>query len=148
MEIVGRTIGLDLGEARIGVAVSDLLGITAQPLKVIPSRGPECDAEAIRETAKENEAIRVVVGMPLDQNGEMGPQALKVQAFVDRLKAMLDIEVVVQDERFSTVAAHRSLAASGVRAKGRKNIVDIVAAQHILQTYLDRLAFQRARSRP
>ncbi len=134
----GRTIGLDIGDVRIGVAVSDPLGITAQSREVLSARSPEEDAAAIAALAKEVEAIRIVVGLPLDQNGEIGPQAAKVLAFVDILREVLDMDIVTQDERFSTAAAQRALIDANMRRKKRKNVIDMVAAQHILQTYLDR----------
>lgn len=134
----GRTIGLDIGDVRIGVAVSDPLGITAQGREVLSARSPEEDAAAIAALAKELEAIRIVVGLPLDQNGEIGPQAAKVLAFVDILREVLDMDIVTQDERFSTAAAQRALIDANMRRKKRKNVIDMVAAQHILQTYLDR----------
>ncbi|MGI6458589.1 MAG: Holliday junction resolvase RuvX [Candidatus Hydrogenedentales bacterium] len=134
----GRTIGLDIGDVRIGVAVSDPLGITAQGREVLSARSPEEDAAAIAALAKEVEAIRIVVGLPLDQNGEIGPQAAKVLAFVDILREVLDMDIVTQDERFSTAAAQRALIDANMRRKKRKNVIDMVAAQHILQTYLDR----------
>jgi putative Holliday junction resolvase len=78
------------------------------------------------------------VGLPLDQNGEIGPQAAKVLAFVETLRELLDIDIVTQDERFSTAAAQRALIDANMRRKKRKSVIDMVAAQHILQTYLDR----------
>ncbi|HOF42156.1 MAG TPA: Holliday junction resolvase RuvX [Candidatus Hydrogenedentes bacterium] len=134
----GRIIGLDIGDVRIGIAVSDPLGITAQGREVLSARSPEEDAAAICALAKEVEAIRVVVGLPLDQNGEIGPQAAKVLAFVETLRELLDIDIVTQDERFSTAAAQRALIDANMRRKKRKSVIDMVAAQHILQTYLDR----------
>ncbi len=138
MEQIGRIIGLDIGDVRIGVAVSDPLGITAQAREVIPVRSQEEDAEAIRAIVEETEAIRIVAGLPLDQNGEVGPQAAKVLGFVETLRSALDIDIVMQDERFSTAAAERALIDADVRRDKRRNVIDMVAAQHILQTYLDR----------
>jgi len=135
---VGRIIGLDVGNVRIGVAVSDPLGITAQGREVLAARSPEEDAAAIRALAQDVEAVRVVVGLPLDQNGAVGPQAAKVLAFVETLRTVLDIDIVTQDERFSTAAAQRALIDANMRRKKRKNVIDMVAAQYILQTYLDR----------
>jgi putative holliday junction resolvase len=135
---IGRTIGLDIGNVRIGVAVSDPLGITAQAREVIAVHTPEEDIKAIRSMVDELGAVRIVVGLPLDQDGEIGPQASKVLAFVETLRNALDIDIVTQDERFSTAAAERALIGANMRRNKRKNVIDMVAAQHILQTYLDR----------
>jgi putative Holliday junction resolvase len=141
----GRMLGLDVGDVRIGVAVSDSLGMIAHAREVVECASPDRDVETIRAIAEETEAVRVIVGVPLNQRGEPGPQARKVLAFAERLRAALPIEVVTQDERFSTAAAERMLIESKVRRKGRKKVVDKVAAQYILQTYLDRLAHQSPR---
>ncbi len=133
-----RTIGLDVGDVRIGVAVSDLLGITAQALEVIQVSTPEQDVAEVQRVVKETEATRIVVGLPLNQNGEVGPQAEKVLAFAEKLKEALGLEIATQDERFSTVAAERMLIGANVSRKKRKKVVDKVAAQGILQTFLDR----------
>ncbi len=145
MDTVGRTIGLDVGDVRIGVAMSDPLGMMALPHSVIQAESPQADAEAIRKLAQENEAVKIVAGLPLNQNGEPGPQANKVLAFLEVLRQAVDIEVVTQDERFSTAAAQRTLISANVKRKGRKKVIDKVAAQHILQVYLDREANKRAR---
>jgi putative holliday junction resolvase len=136
--MTGRVLGLDVGDVRIGVAVSDPLGIIAQPHSVVRSGTMEENVEAIRALAAEKEAVRVVVGVPLNREGKPGPQAQKVLAFVEALRAALAIEVVTQDERFSTAAAERMLIEANVRRKDREQVVDKVAAHHILQTYLDR----------
>ena len=141
----GRTIGLDVGEARTGVALSDPLGLIASPYETIQVKSPRADAEAVRALVEEQEAVRIVVGVPLNMQGEVGPQAEKVLEFVDVLKETIDIEVVTIDERFSTAAANRSLIESGIKGKRRKRVVDQVAAQQILQLYLDREAHRRVR---
>jgi len=136
---------LDVGEARTGVALSDPLGMIASPYETLQVKSPRKDAEAVKAIAEEQGAIRIVVGVPLNMEGEVGPQAEKVLAFVEALKEAVDIEVVTIDERFSTAAANRSLRESGVKGKRRKQVVDQVAAQQILQLYLDREAHRRAR---
>lgn len=143
MEYIGRIVGLDVGDVRIGVAVSDPLGVIAQARDTIVCQSPEADAAAVRAAVEKAEAVRVVAGLPLDQRGEIGPQARKVLAFVERLRTVLAVEVVTQDERFTTAAAERMLIDANVRRKNRKKVIDKVAAQHILQTYLDRLAAQK-----
>jgi putative Holliday junction resolvase len=134
----GRIIGLDIGDVRIGVAVSDPLGITAQGREVLRVSSPEKDVDAIKNIVNETGAVRIVAGLPLDQNGEIGSQAEKVLNFVETLRNALDIDIVTQDERFSTAAAERALIGANMRRNKRKNVIDMVAAQHILQTYLDR----------
>ena len=137
--MVGRFVGLDVGDVRIGVAVSDPLGIIAQPHSVIKNVSREKSIQAIVDLVKEREAVRVVVGLPLNIEGQVGPQAGKVLAFVESLRAALDVEIVTQDERYSSSAAQSMLIAANVSRKNRKGIIDKVAAHHILQTYLDRM---------
>ena len=143
----GRIIGLDVGEARTGVALSDPLGIIASPFDTIQVKSLRADAEAVKAIAEEQGAVRIVVGVPLNMEGKVGPQAAKVLEFVEVLREAVDLEVVTIDERFSTAAAERSLRESGVKGKRRKQVVDQVAAQQILQLYLDREAHRRARER-
>ncbi len=139
-------MALDVGDVRIGVAITDPLGIIAQPHSVIQCAGSKRDVEAIKDLIASTGTIRVVVGLPLNQDGKPGPQADKIFAFIETLRAATDVEIVTQDERFTTAFAQRSLIAAGVRREGRKKVVDKIAAQQILQTYLDRAA-AAARSR-
>ena len=134
----GRIVGLDVGDVRIGVAVSDPLRIIASPSTVIQASSPQRDAAAVQAIVVEQDAKCVVVGLPLNREGKPGPQAQKVLAFVEALRDTLDVEVVTQDERYSTAAAQRMLIDANVSRKGRKKVIDKVAAHHILQTYLDR----------
>lgn len=140
MKEVGRSLGLDVGDKRIGVAVSDPLGLMAHPHQVIQRSGPDRDAEAVAKLIEEMGVVRVIVGLPLNLEGQPGPQADKVLAFVARLRSVVDVEVITQDERYSTAAAERSLIDAKVGRKARKRVVDKVAAHYILQTYLDRRA--------
>lgn len=141
----GRTIGLDIGDARTGVAVSDELGMVATALDTVQMSEPAADALAIKQIVEEQQAILVVAGIPLNQYGEIGPQAEKVLAFIEELKKVIDIEIVTQDERFSTQAANRALAAANIKSRKRKKVIDKAAAQQILQLYLDRRANIRKR---
>ncbi|MFP6582443.1 MAG: Holliday junction resolvase RuvX [Candidatus Hydrogenedentota bacterium] len=138
-------IGLDIGEARTGVAVSDPLGMIASAFDTVQMSDPETDALAIKQIVEEQEAVLIVAGIPLNQNGEIGPQAEKVLAFIEEIKAVTNVEIVTQDERFSTAAAHRNLIEANMNAKKRKKVIDKVAAQQILQLYLDRQANLRKR---
>ncbi|HRI87948.1 MAG TPA: Holliday junction resolvase RuvX [Candidatus Hydrogenedentes bacterium] len=133
-------MALDVGDVRIGVALSDPMGIIAQPHSVIAVKSPEADAEAIRKLVAETETRCLVVGNPLNKEGKPGPQSEKVMAFVARLREVLTVEIALQDERFSTVAAQRELIAAGVRRQNRKQVIDMAAAQRILEVFLDRRA--------
>ena len=135
----GRIVGLDVGSVRIGVAVSDPLGIMALPHSVITRTSIDQDLIAVRDLVTSLEAVRIVAGLPLNQEGKPGPQAEKVIEFLDRLREVVNVEIVTQDERFSTAEAQRMLIGANVSRKGRKKVVDKVAAHYILQTYLDRL---------
>lgn len=141
----GRVIGLDVGEARTGIAISDELGIVAVPLETLQVRSHEEDAQAISGIVKLQDAVLIVAGVPLNREGGIGPQAEKVLAFLDVLKAAVEIDVVTIDERFSTAAANRALQQTGVKGKKRKKVVDQIAAQQILQLYLDKEAFRKRR---
>lgn len=142
----GRMIGLDIGEARTGVAVSDELGMFASAIDTVQMSDPKTDALAIKTIADAHQAVRIVAGLPLDQNGEVGPQAEKVLAFIEEITAVTEIEVVTQDERFSTQASHRLLRDQNMNAKKRKKVIDMVSAQQILQLYMDRQANIRKRN--
>ncbi len=141
----GRYLGLDVGEVRTGVAISDPLGMIATAHSVIQVSTPEKDSAAIKELVEENEIVMVVAGLPLDQNGEIGPQAQKILNFIDVLRGVLEVEIVTIDERFTSAAAERMLIQADVRRKNRKKVIDKVAAQHILQQYLDWEANRRKR---
>ena len=133
-------MGLDVGDVRTGIALSDPMRIIAQAHSVIDASPPEGAAEAIRQIVEEQGVVQVVAGLPLNQRGERGPQADKVMAFVEMLRTKLKVDVCTIDERFTTAGAERSLIAAGVKRKGRKKVIDKLAAQQILQTYLDRLS--------
>jgi putative Holliday junction resolvase len=133
-------MALDVGDVRIGVATTDPLRIIASPHSVIQHTSTEKDVEAIAKLVSDLGVVRLVVGLPLNQHGQPGPQAEKVLQFVDALKAKVDVEIVTQDERFTTAASQRTLIQADMRRKDRKKVIDKVAAQNILQTYLDRQA--------
>ena len=130
-------IGLDVGAKRIGVAISDALGITAQPLTVVNCTNLETDIEKICEIVREHQVSLVVCGLPLRLDGEHGQQADAVKAFVDVLTPRAGVPVVQWDERLSTVSAERAMLEGSVRRRKRRRIIDRVAAQIILQHYLD-----------
>jgi len=141
---VSRVLGVDLGGRRIGLALSDPLGVLAGPLTVLERTGDRAaDHRAILRTAAENEATVIVVGLPLSMaSGRPGPAAratLEEVAELTERAAVADPPVAVEtcDERLTTVTAQRSLATGGVRAKDRRAVVDKVAAAVMLQTWLD-----------
>ena len=133
----GRILGLDYGSHRIGAAVSDPLGITAQPLPAIPRRGDRRDIEAIGALVREYGAASILIGLPLNLSGEAGAQAEKALAFAEKIRTNLEIPVKTWDERLTTAQAERHLIASGVRRGKRKEVRDSLAAVFLLQSALD-----------
>jgi putative Holliday junction resolvase len=137
LQLRRRMLGIDLGRARIGVAVSDELGMLAHPVETIPANA---NAERrIAELVREKNAERVIVGLPRHMNGSVGTGATEALAFAKKLQAMLPCEVVTWDERLTTTAANRALRESGRKTRNSRGVVDQVAAQIILQSYLDSL---------
>lgn len=133
-----RALGIDLGERRIGVAVSDAGGRVATPLTVIERSGRAArDHQQIAELVAEYEAEVVVVGLPLSLDGGTGPAARGAEHEAQQLKLALGIPVLTHDERLTTVIAQRALAESGLSGKARRRRVDMVAASVILQGWLD-----------
>ena len=138
---MNRILGLDFGRARIGVAISDELQMLAHPLETIPAN--EEPASRIAEIVREKQVDHVVAGIPRQMNGQIGTAATEVLEFVEKLRSILPCPVVTWDERLTTVAAHRALRDAGKKTRDTRGYVDQVAAQMILQTYLDRRAAQR-----
>ena len=132
-----RVIGIDLGSRRIGVAVSDGLGLTAQPHATLARQGGRRDIDAIAAQVDAAGAARVVLGLPLDPEGGEGPAALRARAFAERLHAALGVPVELVDESFSTVEAEAVLLEADVSRARRKQVVDKLAAAVILQRWLD-----------
>lgn len=133
----GRVMGLDVGEKTIGIALSDELGLTAQPYQTLKRKGDEEDLRAIRGIVAEQGVSEVVVGLPRNMDGTIGRQARRVMAFAEKIEAALRLPVAHQDERLSTVAAQRVLLEADMSRAKRKKHVDKVAAVLILQCYLD-----------
>lgn len=134
--MTGRVIGLDVGDRRIGVAMSDALGMTAQPLTVVTRTASAADCEAIRRLVETHGAIRLIVGLPLSMRGDRGPQAQKVLSFVDALRQVIPVPIELIDERLTTVEGERAMRSAGASAQQRKAMIDQVAAQLILEHYL------------
>lgn len=132
-----RIMGLDVGDKTIGVAISDLLGLTAQGLTTIRRESKVKDYAALEKIMKEYDIKKVVVGFPKNMNGTVGPQGEKTIKFATKLKNKFDVEIIYQDERLSTMAAEKMLIYGDVRREKRKTVIDTVAAAIILQSYLD-----------
>lgn len=145
-ERTGRILGLDVGERRIGVAVSDELGVVASPVGYVP-RGPG-DREALRALVERYGVTRLVAGLPRGLSGREGPQAADVRAYADALAADLGLPIEYWDERLTTAIAERSLIESGSRRKQRRERVDAVAAAVMLQDYLDAQRRKRSGTQP
>ncbi len=135
---MSRVIGIDLGSRRIGVAVTDGLGLIAQPHSTILRHGGQRDLDAIAAVVKQFDAATVVVGLPIDPEGNEGKAALATRAFADRLRAFINIPVELIDESFSTVEAEDVLLAADVSRRKRREVIDRLAASVILQRWLAR----------
>ena len=132
-----KIMGLDYGDRRIGVAVSDMFGWTAQGVEVIERRRDGAEIERITELAKSLEVEEIVVGLPKNMNGSIGPRGEICMEFASQLRDSLCLPVHLWDERLSTVSAERTLLEADVSRKKRKQVVDKMAASLILQNYLD-----------
>ncbi len=131
-------MAVDLGTVRTGVAVSDELGMLAQPWKTLP--GGEAALEAVVSAVGELKPVRVLVGLPRNMDGTYGPAAEGARAFAEQLKSRVPCPVELWDERLTTVSAQRALRESGRKARDQRGVVDQVAAQFLLQSWLDRSA--------
>lgn len=134
----GRVLALDVGKARIGVAVSDPDRTVALPVGTIRVAGGIQDLRAVADLVERYEVAEVVVGLPLSLAGERGSAARHAEELADGLRAILEVPVHLQDERLSTVEAERGLAAAGADGRARRRSVDQAAASIILRAYLDR----------
>ena len=135
-------LGLDFGRARIGAAISDELLLLAHPLETIPANGQA--SERVAEIVRERKVDHVVVGLPRQMNGQIGNAATEVLRFIEKLRAILPCSVVTWDERLTTAAANRALRDAGKKTRHTRGYVDQVAAQMILQSYLDSRAQDQA----
>lgn len=142
--IAGRMLGLDIGERRIGVAVSDELGILASPIGFV-ARGPR-EEDDLRALVDRYRPVRLVAGLPVGLSGREGPQAATTRAYADRLAATLHLPLDYWDERLSTAIAERTLIANKTKRAKRRQEVDAAAAAVILQGYLDHAKWRRGQS--
>jgi putative Holliday junction resolvase len=143
---MGRALGIDVGDRRIGLALSDSGGILASPLTIIEHTTELGDIEAILKIAKEREAERIIVGLPRLMNGDIGPQAQKVRSFTEAMRSHTQIPIEYRDERLTTVTAQRLHQESNLKKKQRNNhrvLYDAMAAAVILQDYLEEMAINK-----
>lgn len=132
-----RILSLDIGKKRIGIAISDALGLTAQPLETLYRKTESADFQQIKKVAQNMSVTEIVVGLPLNMDGTVGPQAKDAYDFVEKLKKELEIPIKLWDERLTTLEANRILIEADISRKKRKKVDDKLAAQLILQSYLD-----------
>lgn len=131
-----RVLGIDPGEARVGVALSDDLGMLAHPLETIDaSKHDPC--ERIVELAAQKQACAIIVGVPRNMDGSFGPAAEKARALIERLGQRVACKVIPWDERLTTVSAQRALREAGRKAKDQRSVIDQAAAQILLQSWID-----------
>ena len=134
MEIL---LGLDVGDTRIGVAISDELGVAAHPLCTLTRKNRQVDLILISDLVSIHNVERVIIGLPISLDGSLGPQAEKVQKFAKRLERMLDVPVALQDERFTTAEAEEILRELGKDAREQQGLIDEAAAVLILKDYMN-----------
>ena len=138
-------LGLDIGDARTGVAISDELGIAAHPLCTIQRRSRKAVLAELQELVTAHKVERIVVGLPLQLDGETGTQARKIKQFADKLEQQVNLPIIFWDESFTTVEAAQILRGTKKRRKKRKQVIDQVAAVLILEGYLDELRNSRTK---
>ena len=131
-----KYLGVDFGDVRTGLALSDIMGILASGAGTLKG-GFEKTALAVAEVAKKNSVSKIILGHPINMNGTLGPRSEKAQAFGKTLEELSGIPVVLFDERLSTANAHTMLNITNTRGQKRKNIIDEMSACLILQSYLD-----------
>lgn len=132
-----RILSMDVGDKRIGMAVSDALGWTAQGIPTHERRGDKYDIEKLTELIDDLKPDRIVIGLPKNMNGTSGPQSQKVKDFGEKLHRLTNVDIIYWDERLTTVEAHRAMISADVSREKRKHKVDQIAAILILQSYLD-----------
>ena len=132
-----RSLGLDIGDKRIGVALSDPGGILASPFTIINRGDEKQDIEAIADIVNQNQVERIVVGLPRSMDGSVGRQAEKVKSFIEGLSSHIEVPLEFRDERLTTVSAKRLIREASTKKAKKKVRYDAVAAAIILQGYLD-----------
>ena len=142
-----RVLAIDVGERRLGFALSDETGMLASELAVISRRTPEEDAAHLRAIVAAHGVGTIVVGMPRSMGGELGWQARRTRDWVDRMRETVPVPIETLDERLTTVEAERGMRQAGVSSRDRKQRIDMAAAVVLLQAALDRRHAQRTRRR-
>ncbi len=132
-----RILGVDYGDSRTGYAISDPLGFGATTLPACKEKGMTKVADYTAQLAKEHQVERIVLGYPKNMNGTVGPRGEKTKAFAEMLKERVSVEIILWDERLTTVSAHNLMNETNVRGKKRKESVDSISAAYLLQSYLD-----------
>lgn len=141
-----RYLGLDVGTKRVGVAISDRLFLTAQPLKTL-NRQPEISIiEELSKIIKQEKITLLVLGLPKNMDGSIGFQAQDVQNFAKRLEETFTLDIIFEDERLSSKQAERFLTAQNKKPSKNKGLIDVASATIILQQYLDKRRIQNGRS--
>ncbi len=133
---MGRTLALDVGTKRTGAAISDELGITAQPLGVRERTGYKSDLAWVKSLMKEYDIARIVIGLPLNMDGSRGERAIACEKIAEKLGKDVQAEILLWDERMTTMEAERTLISANVSRKKRRKVIDQLAAQIILSSWL------------
>jgi len=143
-----RIMGIDYGTVRLGIALSDELQMLAHPAETVSMERPAAAFKRVAALAREKEVERIIVGLPRQLNGALGESAVKAQEFAEKLRSLVSCKVETWDERLSTVAAHRALREAGKSTRQTRGYVDQVAAQMLLQGYLDSLEHNQSGALP
>jgi putative Holliday junction resolvase len=141
-----RILGLDVGSKTVGVAVSDELSLIAQGVTTLKRKGLRQDIKQLLNVIEEHEVEKIIVGLPKNMDGSLGPSAKMVLSLIEELRKSIDLPIVTWDERLSSVAAERALLEADMSRKKRKRVIDKVAALLILQGYLDSQARMKSPS--
>ncbi|HDN59102.1 MAG: Holliday junction resolvase RuvX [Candidatus Neomarinimicrobiota bacterium] len=142
---MGRVLGIDYGDVRVGLALSDELKIISSPFKTVRNEGIDKVVELIKGEVLKNDVDTIVIGVPKSLQGDVTEQTRKVLLFIDKLRNSVDVPVEEVDERFSSVEAVRVVHLKGKKAGHSKDEVNKIAASIILQTYLDSISYERER---
>jgi len=134
---MGRVMGLDVGDRTVGIALSDPLGVTAQGLPTLERTALQRDLDHLEAVCREHEVERIVVGLPLNMDGSEGPRAALTRAFARELERRTGLPLELWDERLSTAQAERILLAADVSRRKRREVIDRLAAQVILQSWME-----------
>ena len=138
MDLKERIMGLDYGSKTIGVAISDSLGLTAQPFETIERSKENKLRRSLAKIVEEKNIKKIVVGLPVNMNGKSGKRVSLTLEFVEKLKQRVDVPIIMQDERLTTVEADEILDESSVKKENRKQFIDMVAAGIILREYMEK----------